>query len=69
MIITRISPFSGKINSLEIAVTQEQIDMWKAGTLIQDAMSNLTADEREFINTGITAAEWDTLNEEDGEEE
>lgn len=64
MLITRTSPFSGATNSLEINVTQEQLDMWKAGTLIQNAMPNLTADEREFIKTGITAAEWNALNEE-----
>lgn len=69
MLITRTSPFSGATNSLEINVTQEQLDMWKAGTLIQNAMPNLTADEREFIKTGITAAEWNALNEEDDEDE
>lgn len=68
MLITRTSPFSGATNSLEINVTQEQLDMWKAGTLIQNAMPNLTADEREFIKTGITAAEWNALNEEDDED-
>lgn len=69
MLITRTSPFSGATNSLEINVTREQLDMWKAGTLIQNAMPNLTADEREFIKTGITAAEWNALNEEDDEDE
>jgi hypothetical protein len=69
MLITRTSPFSGATNSLEINVTQEQLDIWKAGTLIQNAMPNLTADEREFIKTGITAAEWNALNEEDDEDE
>ena len=66
MKITRTSPFSGKVNTMEIDVTQEQIDAWKNGTLIQDAMPNLTADEREFIKTGITKEEWDELF---GEEE
>lgn len=69
MLITRTSPFSGATNSLEINVTREQLAMWKAGTLIQNAMPNLTADEREFIKTGITAAEWNALNEEDDEDE
>lgn len=59
MKITRTSPFSGKENTMEIAVTQEQLDNWKAGQLIQNAMPNLTPDEREFIMTGITAEEWD----------
>jgi len=59
MLITRTSPFSGNTNSMEIAVTQAQLDAWQAGTLIQDAMPNLSADEREFIKTGITPEEWD----------
>jgi len=46
---------------MEIAVTQAQLDAWQAGTLIQDAMPNLSADEREFIKTGITAEEWDDM--------
>lgn len=59
MLIIRTSPFSGKTNSMEIEVTQEQISSWENGTLIQDAMPNLTPDEREFIKTGITREEWD----------
>jgi len=59
MQIIRTSPFSGKTNVKEIDVTQEQIALWENGTLIQDAMPNLSADEREFIKTGITREEWD----------
>ena len=54
-----ISPFSGKINTQEIPVTEEQFYAWKDGELIQNAMPNLTAGQREFIKTGITDAEWD----------
>ena len=61
MLITRTSPFSGITNSMEIAVTQAQLDAWESGTLIQDAMPNLSADEREFIKTGITPEEWEEL--------
>jgi hypothetical protein len=61
MLIFRTSPFSGKENSMEIAVTQEQLDDWCDGTLIQRAMPNLTPAEREFIKTGITDVEWDSL--------
>ena len=60
MLITRTSPFSGNTNSMEIEVTQEQLSSWESGTLIQNAMPNLSADEREFIMTGITPAEWDS---------
>ena len=59
MLITRTSPFTGTTITMNIDVTQAQLDAWQAGTLIQDAMPNLSADEREFIKTGITAEEWD----------
>ena len=60
MIITRKSPLSGKTNQMNIDVTAGQIARWELGELIQNAMSNLSADEREFIKTGITPEEWDT---------
>lgn len=61
MQITRKSAISGKENTLEINVTQEQIDLWKSGVPIQQAMPNVSADEREFIKTGITAEEWEEI--------
>ena len=36
---------------------------WVRGMLIQDAFPDLTADQREFIKTGITAEEWDNLSD------
>lgn len=67
MTVTRTSPFSGKTNTREIPVTQEQIDLWRCGALLQDAMPNISAGDREFIKTGITPEEWDEAfgNEED----
>lgn len=66
MIITRISPFTGITRMREITVTQEQLDRWQAGELIQNAMPNLSAEDREFVMTGITAEEWDeTFGEDD----
>jgi hypothetical protein len=35
--------------------------------LIQDAFPTLTADEREFILTGITSEEWDEIFPEEDE--
>lgn len=66
MLITRKSPFTGKTNTLDINVNEEQLTRWKNGELIQNAMPNLTADEREFIITGLTAEDWDNMF---GEEE
>ena len=61
MKITRVSPFSNKKSTLEIGVTARQIASWEKGELIQDAMPNLTPDEREFIKTGVTPDEWDDI--------
>lgn len=59
MLIQRTSPLTGNVNYMEIDVTQEQLDAWKSRRqLIQDAMPNLTADEREFIKTGYTPEDW-----------
>jgi hypothetical protein len=61
VLICRKSPISGTTNLKEINVTKEQIDNWKSGTLIQLAMPNISADDREFIKTGILPDEWDRL--------
>jgi hypothetical protein len=60
MKITRRSMFSGIERTLEIDVTEEQLAAWQDGMLIQNAMPNLTAGEREFIKTGVTDEEWET---------
>lgn len=52
---------SGDRNTREIPVTREQLDAWNSGVLIQNAMPNLSADDREFIKTGITPEEWEDL--------
>tara|TARA_R100000544_G_C2165109_1_gene29527 strand:+ start:78 stop:416 length:339 start_codon:yes stop_codon:yes gene_type:complete len=58
MLITRKSLITGQINTLEIDVSQCDIDAWEDGMLIQDAMPDLTADEREFIMTGSHGNDW-----------
>ena len=65
MLITRTSMISGTERTMDIPVTYEQLYDWNNGTLIQEAMPNLSADEREFIKTGITAEEWNMLEFED----
>ena len=59
MIVYRISPFSGISHGMEINCTLTQLGMYESGKFnIQDVFPNLTADEREFIMTGITPDEW-----------
>ena len=60
MELTRQSRLTGRINTMELPVTMEQLAAYaRGGILIQDAFPNLTPDQREFIMTGITADEWD----------
>ena len=61
MKITRQSMSTGIVRTLDLPVTQEQLDLWESGLVIQRAMPNLTADEREFIMTGITGDEWKAI--------
>ena len=56
---------SGKVHAMDLDVTQEQMDAWHSGMYIQDAMPQLSDDEREFIMTGITPEEWDATFGED----
>jgi hypothetical protein len=66
MLITKISSLSGRKNTMELDVTQEQLDLYAEGVeKVQDVFPNLKASEREFIKTGITPNEWDGLFWED----
>jgi hypothetical protein len=61
MPITRTSILSHKERTFLLPVTPEQLQAYYNGMLLQDAFPHLTADQREFIKTGITADEWDAL--------
>lgn len=67
MLITRKSMISGIVRTKELAITQAQFDAWYyGGDLIQSAMPNLSADDHEFILTGMTPEEWqDTFGDSD----
>lgn len=65
MKITRISPYSGKENTKEIDVTEEQLANWRNGMLIQKAMPNVSIDDREFIINGMTKEDWEDMETEE----
>ena len=66
MKITKTSPFTGKVATLDLPITQERIDAWQNdNTMVQEAFPELNADQREFLMTGITAEEWDHFIKED----
>jgi len=59
--VERVSPLTGNINKMYLDVTPEQVAEWnnpQRTKLIQDIFPNLTQDEREFIMTGYTIADW-----------
>tara|TARA_R100000008_G_C3452549_1_gene100095 strand:- start:89 stop:274 length:186 start_codon:yes stop_codon:yes gene_type:complete len=61
MLLERTSILSDKTTTMELPITNEQLDRWRQGELIQNVFPDLTPDQREFIMTGITAEEWKTL--------
>tara|TARA_Y100000385_G_C12556446_1_gene410185 strand:- start:38 stop:244 length:207 start_codon:yes stop_codon:yes gene_type:complete len=64
--VTRQSAITRKINTMELPITQEHLDMYETvgDILIQDAFPNLNEEQREFILSGITPQEWnDTFGE------
>ena len=57
--IDRVSPFSGNTNSMFMLLDVQDYNHWRnGGGNIQDIMPYLSADEREFLMTGIMPEEW-----------
>lgn len=61
MLITRKSQATDTMHTMDLPVTQVQLDRWQAGELIQHVMPHLSVDQREFLITGTTKEEWDVL--------
>jgi len=58
MRVTRKSMLSGNSTTRDILCTQLQMDNFLKGMHVQTAFPQLSADEREFILSGITPEEW-----------
>lgn len=62
MQVTKQSQYSGKLRSMELDITQEQLNKYYAGGIcLQDAFPDLNVSQREFIKTGLTDAEWEEV--------
>lgn len=66
MKVTRKSQFTGAINTLDLDITEAQLDEYEnrqfgEGRLIQEIFPNLSQAEREFLMTGSTQEEWDSM--------
>jgi len=68
--ITRKSPLTGKVTIMDLPVTVAQLELWQVKrVLIQDAMPQLTNEQREFIMTGYTPEDWAVMFPPEEEEE
>lgn len=61
MRITRRSSWSGITRTRDLPITSEQYGAWQNGMLIQRAMPQLSAEDREWVITGVTEAEWQEM--------
>jgi hypothetical protein len=75
MKVTRKSQFTGVEHTMDLpTVTEERLaQCWRfsldgKGKHIQQVFPELSADEREFLMTGVTAEEWDVAFPEEDEE-
>lgn len=64
--LTMKSTFTGKTHTMEIPLSAEEfgeaLAKWKINrVLIQEAFPTLNPAQREFLMTGTTQEEWDTL--------
>lgn len=62
MIVNKISILTGKKHSIDLPITEDQLQRWRLGfDLIRNIFPNLTPSQREYIKTGITEEEWKEL--------
>jgi hypothetical protein len=60
--ITKTSPLTGKQNTMDLPITEEQLGRWQRREgLIQNIMPELSAGQREFLMSGYTEEDWATL--------
>lgn len=64
MKITKTCVYTNRKNTMEINITEEQYQQFKAGTDIDECMPTITYEEREFLLTGALPEEIDDMYEE-----
>ena len=64
-LVTTHSRYTGALNSMVIRLPLSAVLRWYAGEsegLVQQVFPDATADEREFLHSGCTPAEWDSIH-------
>jgi hypothetical protein len=59
MLVTKTSVITGKENTIDLPITQEQLQQWQLGGLVQDVFPDLDVNQREFLISGTTQEEWE----------
>lgn len=73
MKITKTSPLTCKENTMDIDITEDELyqveNRRMIGKKIQDIIPHISKDQREFLMSGYTQDDWDTMfgKEEDDE--
>jgi len=64
MLVYRKNILTDEVNSMDLPVTQKQLDIYEnTNTLVQDVFPDLTADQREFLISGMTPSDFTLLCE------
>lgn len=58
MLVAKVSPISGVLNTMDLPVTPKQVEAWRTGSPIQDVMPHLSVVQRDFLEAGITPEDW-----------
>lgn len=62
MLVTKTSMITGIQHTFDLNITEEQLKRFNSGQgYVQDIFPHLTADEREFLLTGVTQEEFDSV--------
>lgn len=61
MIVVRESILTGITHQMDLEITEEEIARWQAGQQTQNVWPQLSVDEQEFLMTGITPEEWESM--------
>lgn len=60
ILVVKRSMLTGKVHSRVIPISAAEYEEWRVSrSLIQNTFPHLSADDREFLISGITPEEWD----------
>jgi hypothetical protein len=61
--VTRVSILTGNTTTMLLPISEERYNAWlQSKTTVQRAFPDLTDNQREFLISGITAEEWESLD-------